>query len=153
MQRIIAIARRLRTDEDGYAASAIIAPVIFLLLFTALQGALWYQGTNVAQNAAVAAYNDARAYESPPGPVKPQHGRCSTRPAVPPAQQRDGEPIRRHGHGRRHRPGRVDDPRRADAGSAPHDHRPGRAMGAGTMMRTIRRILLDERGDLEDLPP
>ncbi|UFU16022.1 hypothetical protein LQK89_17530 (plasmid) [Curtobacterium sp. C1] len=67
MQRIIAIARRLRTDEDGYAASAIIAPVIFLLLFTALQGALWYQGTNVAQNAAVAAYNDARAYESTTG--------------------------------------------------------------------------------------
>lgn len=67
MQRIIAIAQRLRTDEDGYAASAIIAPVIFLLLFTALQGALWYQGTNVAQNAAMAAYNDARAYESTTG--------------------------------------------------------------------------------------
>jgi hypothetical protein len=26
-------------------------------------------------------------------------------------------------------------------------------MGASTMMKTIRRIVLDERGDLEDLPP
>lgn len=67
MRRITAIARRLRNDENGYAASAIIAPVIFLMLFTALQGALWYQATNVAQNAAVAAYNDARAYESTSG--------------------------------------------------------------------------------------
>lgn len=67
MQRIIAIARRLRSDERGFASSAIIAPTIFLVLFAALQFALWYQGTNVAQNAAVAAYNDARAYQSTTG--------------------------------------------------------------------------------------
>ncbi|MBO9041473.1 MULTISPECIES: TadE/TadG family type IV pilus assembly protein [Curtobacterium] len=67
MQRIIAIARRLRSDERGFASSAIIAPTIFLVLFAALQFALWYQATNVAQNAAVAAYNDARAYESTSG--------------------------------------------------------------------------------------
>lgn len=67
MQRIIAIARRLRSDERGFASSAIIAPTIFLVLFAALQFALWYQGTNVAQNAAVAAYNDARAYQSTSG--------------------------------------------------------------------------------------
>ncbi len=67
MQRVIAIARRLRSDERGFASSAIIAPTIFLVLFAALQFALWYQGTNVAQNAAVAAYNDARAYQSTAG--------------------------------------------------------------------------------------
>ncbi len=80
MQRLIAIARRLRSDEHGFASSAIIAPTIFLLLFAALQFALWYQGTNVAQNAAVAAYNDARAYESTAAPVSRPPVRCSTSP-------------------------------------------------------------------------
>jgi hypothetical protein len=58
---------RLRTAllrEDGYASEIVILPGIFLLLFAALQGTLWYLGSNVAQTAAVAAYNDARAYQS-----------------------------------------------------------------------------------------
>ncbi len=50
--------------EDGYASEIVILPGIFLLLFAALQGALWYLGSNVAQTAAVAAYNNARAYQS-----------------------------------------------------------------------------------------
>jgi hypothetical protein len=53
--------------EDGYASEIIILPGIFLLLFAALQGALWYLGSNVAQTAAVAAYTNARAYQSTTG--------------------------------------------------------------------------------------
>jgi hypothetical protein len=62
-------ARRLRAAverEDGYASEIIILPGIFLLLIAALQGALWYLGSNVAQTAAVAAYTNARAYQSTP---------------------------------------------------------------------------------------
>lgn len=55
----VAVAR-----EDGYASEVVILPGIFLLLFAALQGALWYLGSNVAQTAAVAAYSNARAYQS-----------------------------------------------------------------------------------------
>jgi hypothetical protein len=65
--RITDRARHLRAAvarEDGYASEAIILPGIFLLLFAALQGALWYLGSNVAQTAAVAAYTTARAYQS-----------------------------------------------------------------------------------------
>lgn len=82
MQRIIAFARRLRREEAGFASSAIIAPTIFLLLFLSLQAGLWYLATNVAQNAAVAAYNDARAYESTSGA-----GQSSARQML---QQSDG---------------------------------------------------------------
>ena len=53
--------------EDGYASEVVILPGIFLLLFAALQGALWYLGSNVAQAAAFAAYNNARAYQSTTG--------------------------------------------------------------------------------------
>ena len=52
------------TREDGYATSAIVIPGILLFVFVALQAALWYLGSNVAQNAAFASYNNARAYES-----------------------------------------------------------------------------------------
>jgi hypothetical protein len=50
--------------EDGFASEIVILPGIFLLLFAALQGGLWYLGSNVAQTAAVAAYTNARAYQS-----------------------------------------------------------------------------------------
>lgn len=50
--------------EDGYASEIVILPGLFLLLIAALQGALWYLGSNVAQTAAVAAYTNARAYQS-----------------------------------------------------------------------------------------
>jgi hypothetical protein len=62
-------ARRVRAGlarEDGFASEIIILPGLFLILITALQGALWYLGSNVAQTAAVAAYNNARAYQSTP---------------------------------------------------------------------------------------
>ncbi|MFM9920902.1 hypothetical protein [Lacisediminihabitans sp. H27-G8] len=62
-------ARRLRAGlarEDGFASEIIILPGLFLILITALQGALWYLGSNVAQTAAIAAYNNARAYQSAP---------------------------------------------------------------------------------------
>jgi hypothetical protein len=62
-------ARRLRAGlarEDGFASEIIILPGLFLILITALQGALWYLGSNVAQTAAVSAYNNARAYQSTP---------------------------------------------------------------------------------------
>lgn len=52
--------------EDGFASEIVILPGIFLILVVALQGALWYLGSNVAQTAAVAAYNNARAYQSTP---------------------------------------------------------------------------------------
>jgi hypothetical protein len=50
--------------EEGYASEIVILPGIFLILFAALQGALWYLGNNVAQTAAVAAYTNARSYQS-----------------------------------------------------------------------------------------
>jgi hypothetical protein len=62
-------APRLRAGlarEDGLASEIIILPGLFLILITALQVALWYLGSNVAQTAAVAAYNNARAYQSTP---------------------------------------------------------------------------------------
>ena len=62
-------ASRLRAGlagEDGFSSEIIILPGLFLILIAALQGALWYLGSNVAQTAAVAAYNNARAYQSTP---------------------------------------------------------------------------------------
>jgi hypothetical protein len=50
--------------EDGLATSAIIIPGVVLLVVIALQTALWFLGSNIAQNAAVDAYRDARAYQS-----------------------------------------------------------------------------------------
>ncbi|MGA1813903.1 hypothetical protein VH571_16085 [Frondihabitans sp. 4ASC-45] len=57
------LGRRLG-EEDGLASAAIVLPGVILLVFLALQIALWYLGSNVAQNAAVAAYSSARAYQS-----------------------------------------------------------------------------------------
>jgi len=48
------------------AGDVILAVGALLFVISALQFALWYMGTNVAQNAAVAAYNSARAYQSTP---------------------------------------------------------------------------------------
>lgn len=50
--------------EDGIATSAILIPATVLLVVIALQGALWFLGTNIAQNAAVQAYRDARGYQA-----------------------------------------------------------------------------------------
>lgn len=61
--RLRRLFRRLG-EEDGLATTAIVLPGTILLVFLALQIALWYLGSNVAQNAADAAYSDARAYQS-----------------------------------------------------------------------------------------
>lgn len=50
--------------EDGLATSAIVIPGVVLLVVIALQVALWFLGSNIAQNAALDAYRDARAYRS-----------------------------------------------------------------------------------------
>ncbi|WP_308465219.1 TadE/TadG family type IV pilus assembly protein [Rathayibacter soli] len=50
--------------EDGVATSAIVIPGTVLLVVIALQCALWFLGGNIAQNAAMDAYRDARAYQS-----------------------------------------------------------------------------------------
>ncbi|CAQ03317.1 hypothetical protein ACR8AL_07330 [Clavibacter sepedonicus] len=54
---------RLRED-DGYAGDAIVLPGIVLMVFFGVQIALWFQGTNIAQSAATAAYSTARAYQA-----------------------------------------------------------------------------------------
>jgi hypothetical protein len=50
--------------EDGITTSAIVLPGTVVLVVVALQAALWFLGANVAQNAAVQAYRDARGYQS-----------------------------------------------------------------------------------------
>jgi hypothetical protein len=50
--------------EDGLATSAIVIPGVLMLVVIALQAALWFLGSNIAQNAAMDAYRDARAYHS-----------------------------------------------------------------------------------------
>ena len=50
--------------EDGVATTAIAIPGTILLVVIALQAALWFLGSNVAQNAAVDAYRNARAYQA-----------------------------------------------------------------------------------------
>lgn len=50
--------------EDGWAATAIIYPLLFVLVIAFIQLALWFLGNDVAQSAAVNAYNQSRAYQS-----------------------------------------------------------------------------------------
>ncbi|WP_435740174.1 hypothetical protein [Clavibacter nebraskensis] len=54
---------RLRGD-GGYAGDAIVLPGIVMMVFIGVQIALWFQGANVAQSAATAAYSTARAYQA-----------------------------------------------------------------------------------------
>lgn len=54
---------RLR-EEDGFAGTAIMLPGIVMVVFIGVQIALWFQGANVAQSAATAAYTTARAYQA-----------------------------------------------------------------------------------------
>lgn len=56
----------LRRDDGMDAGDVILFAGTLLFVISALQFALWYMGTNVAQNAAVAAYNSARAYQATP---------------------------------------------------------------------------------------
>jgi hypothetical protein len=76
MKNAVSLRRQLRRragEEDGVTNSAIVVPGVVLLVIAALQFALWYQGSNVAQNAAMAAYSSARAYQS-----SPETGRSSS---------------------------------------------------------------------------
>lgn len=61
-------ARRRDALEHGAAAieAVIIVPLILLIIFAILQGALWFQAGAVAQAAATTAYNQARAYKATP---------------------------------------------------------------------------------------
>ena len=55
-----------RSREDGIATSAIVLPGTVLLVVVALQAALWFLGSNVAQNAAVQAYRTPAATNPAP---------------------------------------------------------------------------------------
>jgi hypothetical protein len=57
---------RLLGREDGFADAIIVLPGVILIVLVALQIALYYVGSNVAQAAATASYSDARAYQSTP---------------------------------------------------------------------------------------
>lgn len=52
--------------EDGWAATAIIYPLLFVLVIAFIQLALWFLGNDVAQSAAVNAYqsNDAAGVQA-----------------------------------------------------------------------------------------
>lgn len=59
--------RRLRAvlaREDGWAATAIILPAMIVFVLAAIQVACWFLGNDVAQSAAVSAYNQSRSYQS-----------------------------------------------------------------------------------------
>lgn len=55
---------RVTRDERGFetAETAIVLPVLLLLILGLVQGGLWYHGTNLVQAAAVNAYESARLY-------------------------------------------------------------------------------------------
>jgi Flp pilus assembly protein TadG len=52
--------------ERGAATleSVITIPVVFLIIFSIIQGALWWEASNVAHAAATTAYNTARTYNA-----------------------------------------------------------------------------------------
>jgi len=56
--------RRVMRDERGFetAETAIVLPVLLLLILGLVQGGLWYHGTNLVQASAVNAYESARLY-------------------------------------------------------------------------------------------
>ena len=56
--------RQVMRDERGFetAETAIVLPVLLLLILGIVQGGLWYHGTNLVQAAAVNAYESARLY-------------------------------------------------------------------------------------------
>ncbi len=53
----------MKDNEGGNAPVefVLIFPVLLVMFFGIVQGALWYQGQNIAHAAASAAYNNARA--------------------------------------------------------------------------------------------
>lgn len=53
-------------DERGTASvqSAVIIPLLFVIFFTIVQGAMIYHAGNIAHAAAAAACNEARTYQS-----------------------------------------------------------------------------------------
>lgn len=56
--------RRVMRDERGFetAETALVLPVLLLLILGLVQGGLWYHGTNLVQASAVNAYESARLY-------------------------------------------------------------------------------------------
>lgn len=54
------------TNERGSAAaeSIIVLPVLFLIFFAVVQGAMWIHAGNIAQAAASSAYNESRLYQA-----------------------------------------------------------------------------------------
>ena len=55
---------RRATQDDGYAATAILYPALLLLTFTIIQAGLYFHAGTVAQSAAITGYNQARAFQS-----------------------------------------------------------------------------------------
>lgn len=63
--RLLHPLRRMGRDERGFetAETAIVLPMLLLIIFAIIQGGLWYHGTNLVQAAAVNAYEAARLYD------------------------------------------------------------------------------------------
>jgi Flp pilus assembly protein TadG len=62
--------RRGQSDGESGASPVdfvLIFPVLIVILFGIIQGAMWYQAQNVAHAAASAAYNAARTSNGTPG--------------------------------------------------------------------------------------
>lgn len=61
--------RRAWADERGFetAETVIVLPVLLILIFSIIQGAVWYHGTNLVQAAASNAYEAARLYNATAG--------------------------------------------------------------------------------------
>lgn len=64
------VKRRGQADGESGASPVdfvLIFPVLIVMLFGIIQGAMWYQAQNVAHAAASAAYNTARTSNGTPG--------------------------------------------------------------------------------------
>jgi Flp pilus assembly protein TadG len=64
--RLLRPLRRHGADERGFetAETVIVLPVVLILIFVIIQGALWYHSTNLVQAAATSAYESARLYNA-----------------------------------------------------------------------------------------
>ncbi len=56
----------MEQDERGFetAEMVMVLPMLLILIFTIVQGGLWYHGTNLVQVAASNAYEAARLYNA-----------------------------------------------------------------------------------------
>lgn len=64
--RLRRMLRNATEDERGFetAETAIVLPVLLVMILGLIQGALWYHGSNLTQAAATNAYEAARLYEA-----------------------------------------------------------------------------------------